>query len=263
MIKVILAGAMGNMGQAMLVALDSDKDIEVVGATDVHGHGKPLSDILGRGTSLRVESSLTKLINETTPEVLVDFTNAKAAMENVTLALTAGVRPVIGSTGLTDDNIALLHRLCEEKQCGAVIAPNFALGAILMMRFAQQAARYFPNCEIIEMHHDGKLDAPSGTAAATAKMVSNVNDTKVSQDVEGFEKTIGVRGGEVCGVPVHSVRLPGLVAHQEVIFGGTGETLTIRHDSLSRESFSSGLVLAVKKVINMNRMVVGLENLLE
>ncbi|WP_366921735.1 4-hydroxy-tetrahydrodipicolinate reductase [Metallumcola ferriviriculae] len=258
--KVVLTGANGQMGQAMLKVLDNESDIEVVGAVDVNG-GMPLNKVLGNDNPLKVEVSLAEVLANTQPDVLVDFTNARAAVENASEALKRGVRPVIGSTGLNTEQVSLLHSLCEENRCGALVAPNFALGAILMMRFAVECSKYFPDCEIVELHHDKKIDAPSGTAAATARMISE-SRTAANSPVEHREKTLGVRGGEIFGVPVHSIRLPGLVAHQEVIFGGEGETLTIRHDSLNRSSFGAGLVLAVRKVLNLDRMVIGLENLL-
>ena len=175
-------------------------------------------------------------------DAAVDFTAPSAVLGNATAALAAGVPCVIGTTGLSDDDLAELDSTARARTIPCFVAPNFALGAVLMMRFAAEAARHFPKAEIIELHHDRKLDAPSGTAARTAGLMEPAMD------------------GEV---PIHSVRLPGLVAHQEVIFGGLGETLTIRHDSLSRESFMPGVLLAVRRVREIDESpLVGLEHLL-
>lgn len=179
------------------------------------------------------------------------------------IALSHGVRPVVGTTGFSETDIEELRRLAEEKELGAIIAPNFAIGAILMMKFAQMAANYFEDVEIIEKHHDRKLDAPSGTAIKTAELISKVRQSKQQGHPDEKEELVGARGANVDGMRIHSVRLPGLVAHQEVIFGGVGQTLTIRHDSLNRESFMPGVKLAVEAVLNLKTLVYGLEHIIE
>ena len=196
-------------------------------------------------------------------DVLIDFSPGASAVEHGRAAIARGVSPVIGGTGLTADQITQLSGLCEARALGAVIAPNFAIGAVLMMEFARQAVRYLPQAEIIELHHDRKRDAPSGTALKTAAVIGQARGVPPSRAVQEDEMVPGARGGAVEGIRVHSVRLPGLVAHQEVIFGGPGQTLTIRHDSVTEESFMPGLLLAVRRVRALPGLVYGLEKLLE
>jgi len=186
-----------------------------------------------------VYDDLHRLIEERKPDVLLDFTTHPKTVEVAMTAIEHGVRPVIGATGWTRDEQQLLDALARERSLGAMLVPNFAIGAVLMMRFAQEAARHFPSVEIIELHHDAKRDKPSGTARLTADRIS--------------------AGGGPAEVPIHSVRLRGLLAHQEVLFGNTGELLTIRHDSLSRESFSAGILCAVRAVCDLRGLVVGLD----
>jgi 4-hydroxy-tetrahydrodipicolinate reductase len=195
--------------------------------------------------------------------VVVDFTRAEAAFANAQKALGAGVSPVVGTTGMSPEQIDTLRRLAEERSTGAIVAPNFALGAVLLMRFAAQAARYLPEVEIIELHHEKKADAPSGTAIKTAEMI---RAARAPERVARPTETIlvdGSRGGDFDGIRIHSVRLPGYVAHEEVIFGGVGQTLTLRHDSIDRISFMPGVLMACKRVRGLNRLVYGLEHLLE
>jgi 4-hydroxy-tetrahydrodipicolinate reductase len=196
------------------------------------------------------------------PDVIVDFTNAAWTPVVADAAVAAGVRLVIGTTGLSPEFIADLEGKCAAKRLGAVVAPNFAIGAVLMMQFARQAARFFESAEIIELHHDQKVDAPSGTAKATAEMMRAERENAFAHNEADKQTLPGTRGGELGGVAIHSVRLPGLVAHQEVIFGGLGQTLTIRHDSTGRDSFMPGVLLAAKAVMELDHLVVGLEGLL-
>ena len=216
-IRVAVAGAAGRMGTAVCEAVESDGGMVLVGRSDP-ALGVSVSEVLGDA------------------DVLVDFTEPASALPNAREAVSAGVNVVIGTTGFD------LGELDQLSGANVLVAPNFAIGAVLMMRFAAEAAALMPSAEIIELHHDKKLDAPSGTAARTAELM---------KDSSGKE------------VPIHSVRLPGLVAHQEVIFGGTGETLTIRHDALDRSSFMPGVLLAIRRVGDLpSSPVVGLENLL-
>lgn len=193
---------------------------------------------------------------------MVDFTTAKAAVQNIRTAITCGVRPVVGTTGIPEEELAELSRLCREKGLGGLVAPNFAIGAVLMMHFAGIAARYFSAAEIIELHHNQKLDAPSGTALKTAEIIAANRTSETVEDRTELEKLSGARGGSLAGIRIHSVRLPGFVAHQEVIFGGLGQTLTIRHDSISRESFMPGVIMGIRKVLELNEMVFGLDKLI-
>jgi 4-hydroxy-tetrahydrodipicolinate reductase len=225
-IRVLVAGAAGRMGQAVVAAVGGAEDMALVARVD------PVLPASG-GVFPDVPSALAA----GGVEVAVDFTRPDTVHANALACLDAGVHCVIGTTGLSEAQVAELGGLAEEGPANCLIAPNFAIGAVLMMRFAQEASRHMPKAEIVELHHDGKLDAPSGTAIRTASLMQ----------------------GEV---PIHSVRLPGLVAHQEVILGGVGETLTIRHDSLSRESFMPGVLLAVRAVRERPGLTVGLEPLL-
>ena len=212
---------------------------------------------------------LAALLAQTRPVALVDFTVPEAVMGNIRAALACHVVPIVGTTGLGPSDIAQVRDWCAEHKTGAIIAPNFAIGAILMMRFAQQAARYLPDAEIIEMHHERKLDAPSGTAAKTAEMIAQgrADAAPTALPPDAFEKMAGARGGKGAGdVPIHSVRLPGFVASQMVIFGGLGQTLTLRHDSLDRKSFMPGVLLAVRHApalaAGAGELIYGLEHLL-
>ncbi len=221
MIAVAVAGAGGRMGQAVCSAVDGAEDMELVARADP-ALGTTVADALSAS-----------------PDVLVDFTIPSTALDNARAAVAAGVHVVIGTTGFD------LTSLSELSGANVFVAPNFAIGAVLMMRFAAEAARHMRAAEIIELHHDRKLDRPSGTAARTAALMA------------------AARGGETSEIPIHSVRLPGLVAHQEVILGDVGQTLTIRHDSIDRESFMPGVLLAVRRVGSLSESpVVGLEHLL-
>ncbi|MCL6638454.1 MAG: 4-hydroxy-tetrahydrodipicolinate reductase [Firmicutes bacterium] len=262
--KVVVTGAYGRMGREVLRAVWGAPDKVLVGAVDARGEGTDAGHLIGAGeTGVKIRSNMVEVLKETRPDVMVDFTGPEAVFENAKACLYQGVRPVIGTTGLSAGEIEEIIRLSEKLGLGGLIAPNFAIGAILMMKFAREAARFMPHVEIIELHHDQKLDAPSGTAIKTAGLIAGVRGDFRQGLPSEIEKIPGVRGGE-CegGMRIHSVRLPGFVAHQEVIFGGLGQTLTIRHDSISRESFMPGVLLAIDKVMNLERVVYGLENLL-
>lgn len=223
-----------------------------------------MGEVIGLGSlGVAFSDSLETALLEERPDVLVDFTVPSSVRRHAEMALEMGVRPVVGTTGLSEEDIAELARLSGERRVGAVIAPNFALGAVLMMMFAARAAKYFPHVEIIEMHHDRKLDAPSGTSLKTAEMIARNRPELKQGHPEEKETLEGVRGGLRYGFRIHSVRLPGMVAHQEVIFGGPGQTLTLRHDSIDRESFMPGVKLAIQRVMELDHLVYGLEHLLE
>ncbi|MBQ4495388.1 MAG: 4-hydroxy-tetrahydrodipicolinate reductase [Selenomonadaceae bacterium] len=253
MIKVLVNGALGRMGRTVCNAVKADSELELVGAVDV---------IAGEVEGLTVETNLDAALKRLTPDVMVDFTRPAVVFDNVMTALANKVSPVVGTTGLSDDAKEKIRALAEANDTPAFIAPNFALGAVLMMLISQTIARYMPEVEIIELHHDKKLDAPSGTAELTAKMISEVRPPHKQGHPEEVERLEHVRGAEVDGIRIHSVRLPGYVAHQEVIFGGLGQTLTIRHDSTGRDSFMPGVVLACKKVRGLKGLTVGLDKLL-
>ncbi len=254
MIKVIIAGFKGKMGSTALDMVKADVDLTPVALLDPFATEKELDGV-------PVFTDKVDLIGFDA-DVWVDFTTPKFAYEHTRFALENGFAPVVGTTGFTADEIEKLTELSGQKKLGGLIAPNFAIGAILLMQFAAQASKYFPNLEIIELHHDKKKDAPSGTAVKTAELISQVR-TSQQQGVEDEEEALaGARGAEFNGFRIHSVRLPGLVAHQEVIFGGAGEGLTIRHDSYDRSSFMSGVNLGIKEVVKRQKLVYGLEHLL-
>lgn len=263
MIKVLVSGAAGRMGKEVLKTIWTSSDTELVAAVDPFASGEDVGLLMGIGSvGIKVEADLDKALKQSKPDVMVDFTTPKTVYKNTALALENMVRPVIGTTGLSFEEIENLKKLTLDKNLGGLIAPNFAIGAILMMKMASIACKYLPHVEIIELHHDKKLDAPSGTAIKTAELIEANQGEIKSSPVDEVEKIAGARGGNKNGIHIHSVRLPGLVAHQELIFGGVGETLTIRHDSISRESFMPGVLLAVRKVVELNAMVYGLDNIL-
>jgi 4-hydroxy-tetrahydrodipicolinate reductase len=263
MIKVLVSGANGRMGREVLRAITQDPECEIVATVDIKAAWEDVGEILGLGKSgVKMESDLEAAIKSHKPQVMVDFTHPKSVVGNVMTALRNGVIPVVGTTGITEADLAMIRTFCEENKATCFICPNFSIGAVLMMRFAQEAARYLPHCEIIEMHHDQKLDAPSGTALLTAKMITEQRQQCQQGHPDEEEKIPGARGGEFDGMRIHSVRLPGYVAHQEVIFGGVGQILTIRHDSLDRSSFMPGVVLACKKIVKRQGLIVGLDQLM-
>jgi 4-hydroxy-tetrahydrodipicolinate reductase len=263
-IKVAITGASGKMGQEAVRMVTSTAHFQLVATIDRQDAGKSLSEIDGMpNVDVKMYDDLDIALSEQECDVLIDLTNPKVGRKHMEIAFEHGVRPVVGTTGFTKQDIKELSKLAEDNGLGAVIAPNFAIGAILMMKFSQMAARYLPDVEIIEMHHDRKLDAPSGTAIKTAQMISEVRAAKKQGHEDEKEELPGAKGADFEGMRIHSVRLPGLVAHQEVLFGGIGQTLTIRHDSIDRTSFMPGIRLAVETVMKLDQLVYGLENIIE
>ncbi len=259
-IKTVVRGALGRMGQVTIDALSRDADIELVGAVG-HRVDRDSLALPGSGKTVPLSANLEETITKSRPQVLVDFTVASAVMPAVSIAAKHGVNLVIGTTGLKNEDISSLGKITEENSIGAVLAPNFALGAVLMIHMAKIAARYLESAEIIELHHDRKLDAPSGTARQTARVMAEARGSEFKQPPQ--QTPVSASRGEVTqGISIHSVRLPGLMAHQEVIFGGTGQTLTIRHDSISRECFMPGVILAIKEVVKRKGLIYGLDQLL-
>jgi 4-hydroxy-tetrahydrodipicolinate reductase len=242
MIKVGVLGARGRMGSAVCAAVESETDMELVAR-------------VGR------EEDPTALVDAGV-DVAVEFTTPDSVADNVRFCIDHGIHVVVGTSGLTEGDLDDLRRRVKAGEANVFVAPNFALGAVLMMAFAQRAARYYESAEIIERHHEKKVDAPSGTALRTAQLMNETHPGAWAAP-SSSESLTGSRGGDGDGVRIHSVRLVGSVAHQEVIFGGVGETLTIRHDSLDRSSFMPGVILAVRRVATLDGVTVGLENLLE
>jgi 4-hydroxy-tetrahydrodipicolinate reductase len=242
-IRVGVVGANGKMGASAVAAVQADPDCELVAAIDV-------DDSLEELTRARCE-------------VVVDFTNPLVVMDTLAFCITHGIDAVVGTSGFTPERVETLSLWASQRANARVlIAPNFSMGAVLMIAFAGIAAPYFESVEIIESHHPEKIDAPSGTARFTAETIATARKSMTQAPDATQAQDVGARGITVDGVPIHSVRLRGLVAHQEVVFGGIGETLTIKHDSLSRDSFMQGVLLAIKEISHIDGVVVGLENVL-
>ncbi|HUW64451.1 MAG TPA: 4-hydroxy-tetrahydrodipicolinate reductase [Spirochaetia bacterium] len=264
MLRVVVSGAAGRMGRMVVSAVCRAEDLELVGAVDRQQVGVDAGTLAGLDpVGVPLGSDLDGVLEWARPDVMVDFTNPSAVAANLHTAIRHLVCPVVGTTGLSESDMEEIKRRCAENRLGCVVAPNFALGAVLMMRLAAICAPHMPQVEIIELHHDQKVDAPSGTAVKTAEALKDARARAGLGPVDGQEILPGARGAAYDGgIRIHSVRLPGLMAHQEVIFGGLGQTLTIRHDSISRESFIPGILLAVRKVTALTGVIYGLENLL-
>jgi len=260
-IRVAVHGALGRMGREAINAICADPELEPVGAVDLRAGDNSLP-LPGQYGSVPLSSDLEVLLDQTRPEVLVDFSVADAALSAARTAAKRRVNLVIGTTGLSSDDLVEIDGLAKEAGVGAVVAPNFALGAVVMIHLARAAAKFFDHAEIIEMHHEQKLDAPSGTALSTARAIREAREEPFLYPRVHKESLRGTRGGELEGVALHSVRLPGLLAHQEVIFGAAGQTLTIRHDTINRECYMPGVLLAVKKVFEHKGLVYGLDKLM-
>ena len=258
-IKVVVNGAQGRMGWEVVKAVCREADLELVGAVELEAASASLT-LPGNSGSVPLSSDLVSILTDYRPDVVVDFTTRDVVVQAARICLEKGANIVIGTTGLTDDEVTEIGRLAQSHGLAAVVAPNFALGAVLMMHMAKLAARYFDYAEIIELHHNLKTDAPSGTAIMTAKLMAEARGSSFFRPVA--DEAQDSRGGEIKGITVHSVRLPGLVAHQEVLLGGLGQTLSIRHDSISRESFMPGVVLAIREVVKRQGLVYGLDTLL-
>ncbi|UOQ93562.1 4-hydroxy-tetrahydrodipicolinate reductase [Halobacillus shinanisalinarum] len=263
-IKMIVAGPRGKMGQEALRMIEKEDNFKLVGCIDRKYDGSKVKDVAGLpALDAVIYTDAEQCLSEIDADVLVDLTTPEFGYKHTKLALENGVRPVVGTTGFTEEQMEELTNLSETKKLGTVIAPNFAVGAVLMMQFSKWAAKHFQDVEIIEKHHDQKLDAPSGTAVKTAELIKEERESHHQGHTDEKETLEGARGADVDGMKIHSVRLPGLVAHQEVIFGGLGQTLTIKHDSHHRESFMSGVKLAATEVMKIDVLVYGLEHLLD
>lgn len=263
MIKVLVNGAGGKMGSEVVRSVVQEEGLILVGGVDPKDSGKDIGDLVGiEKKGIIVEHQLSDALKNSKPEVVVDFTSPAIIYENAKMVLGAGINMVIGTTGLTAAQRDDLAQICTETGANCLVAPNFSLGAVLLMKVSTEIVKYLPNVEIVELHHNHKLDAPSGTAKLTAEKMAAARVLEPDAD-ETIESLSGVRGGCYENIPIHSIRLPGYVAHQEVLFGGYGEILTLRHDSLDRKSFMPGVMLACKKVVTTKGLVYGLENYLE
>jgi 4-hydroxy-tetrahydrodipicolinate reductase len=256
MIRVAISGS-GQMGSLVLATIEAQEDMTPVGIIEPQGFVDP-EHASASGTVYPVHADPAALFEAGQPDVVVDFTNAEFTPRLVEAAMAHGVRPVIGTSGVPAETLSMLREQCAARGLGAVYAANFAIGAVIQMHMARIAARFFDSAEIIELHHDRKVDAPSGTALATARLMREARGRDFDANTPDLEHIEGGRGARLGGVPIHSVRLPGIVASQEVIFGGTGQTLTLRHDSTGRDSFMPGVLLAVREVTQRTELVEGL-----
>jgi len=272
-IPVVVVGALGKMGLETMSAVQAAPGLQLIACIDPMFAGDsaccPIASDCVPLASLDELMAKELVDPKVTRTVLIDFTRPDVVEANLAQALPLGFDCVVGTTGLSEEQLAALETRIYEDRC-LFIAPNFAIGAVLMMQLAEKVIPYMPMVEVIEFHHDNKLDAPSGTAKRTAEMLAVVRTEVLpnfSSSAPGAETELpgcsGARGALIDGVPVHSVRIPGYVAHQEVIFGGLGQTLTIRHDSIDRSSFMPGVVLACEKVVSRSGLIIGLENLMD
>ena len=249
MIKVAVCGALGKMGKEVVQAVTECPETELTAQIDIAGED--------------MYHTIEEASKAASIDIVIDFTQPKSIFENAKYCLNNGIKIVIGTTGLKDEEIEYLKKLSKEKNTGCLIAPNFSTGAVLMMMFARQAAKYIDNSEIIELHHNHKKDAPSGTSIKTAAMMAEVKENFTKNNCPETETIKGARGGNsYSNIHIHSVRMPGYIASQEVIFGSSGQIMTIRHDSMDRKCYMQGVLLAVKHVAKNNDFVYGLDNIM-
>ena len=265
MIRVLLNGAAGKMGRAMGAGILGEEDMQLVAVVDKMCVGHTFADLSGcccAANELVIEEDLATALKRTQPDVMLDFTSPQAVKGNLITALSLSVPCVVGTTGLSDADLAELEQLALQHDVPLFVAPNFTLSAILMMRFAAEAAKYFPHYEIFEMHSEGKLDAPSGTALHSARLMEEQRGAAQIELPDVRETIPGSRGGNYAETHIHSVRLPGFVAKQDIIFGGLGQRLTIGQENISREGFFPGVALALRSIGQLKGLTVGLEHLL-
>ncbi|MQS75611.1 4-hydroxy-tetrahydrodipicolinate reductase [Companilactobacillus halodurans] len=257
MIKVIISGFNGSMGQKAVNMVNSASDMQLVA-----GYNSIITDLdpktYGLSDDVKVFNKLADINIEA--DIWIDFSVPSAVFENTKFAIEQGIRPVIGTSGMSEDQTSELKKLADSKELGGIIASNFGLSAVLMMKFAQVAAKYFSESEIVEKHHEDKIDAPSGTAMNTARLIYQARGK--DQEQHSSEDPLHTRGGDYHGTKIHALRLPGFVADEEVIFGGVGETLTISQSTSDRESFMTGVKLAIHEVMKRNQLVIGLEQII-
>lgn len=257
MIKVLVNGALGRMGSEVVKKVTAENDLTIAAVVDI----KPGTITVDENV-YQVTTDLVAAIKETQPDVVVDFTRPDVVMDNLRKVLALGVRAVVGTTGFSEADLQEVDSLAKANNTALLIAPNFALGAVVMMKLACEAAKYFPHVEIIEKHHDKKLDAPSGTAIITAQKISEVRAAMQQGNPDEKETMPGARGADYEGMKIHSVRLPGYVASQEVIFGGQGEVLRISTEPINRECYMPGVALGCRKIMDKQGLVYGLDKLL-
>jgi 4-hydroxy-tetrahydrodipicolinate reductase len=269
-IPVVVNGATGKMGREIIKAVHQAPDLQLFGALakNPQWEGQDIGEIVGLGEievpiSRDYESLMAMLSQEKQPGIVIDVTHPDAIYQNIRSAIAYGVRPIVGTTGLTPKQINELTEFADKASTGCIIAPNFSIGVILMQQAAIQASKYFDHVEIIELHHNQKADAPSGTAVQTAQLLAEMGKTYNPQLVEETEKIPGARGGLAEeNIRIHSIRLPGFIAHQEVIFGAAGQIYTLRHDTTDRTCYMPGVLLCCRKILDLKTLVYGLEKIL-
>ncbi len=264
MIKVGVIGALGKMGREVVKSVINAKDMELICAVDIMSSGQDTGFIAtGLANGIIIETDIEKAIQNKKPDVVIDFTQPQGIFEHVCMYMKNKVKSVIGTTGLTQDNIDELRKLSKENNTACLIAPNFSTGAVLLMMFAKQAAKYFNNAEIIELHHNKKKDAPSGTAIKTAQLMAEVNPDFTLNNCPEKELIEGARGAKTSGnIHIHSVRMPGYIASQEVIFGASGQILKLAHHTMERSCYMDGVLLATRYVFDNNEFIYGLDNIM-
>ena len=264
MIKVGVVGALGKMGKEVIKAVFNSSDMKIVMAVDIQKVGVDVGSlILGQNIEVKIEEDLINSIKTSKPDVIVDFTQPSTIYEHVCTYMDQQIHSVIGTTGLNEDQLKNIESMSKENNTSCLIAPNFSTGAILLMNFAKQAAKYFDNAEIIELHHNQKKDAPSGTAIKTAQLMSESNNNFSTGNCTEVELLQGARGANTdSNIRIHSVRMPGYIASQEVIFGANGQIFKIKHDTMDRSCYMAGVLLAIRHVYDNISFVYGLENIM-
>ncbi len=257
-IKVLVNGATGKMGTETVAAVTRQEDLALVGATCFRDRGPSLN--LSNGEQIPLSTDLAELIQRVKPDVMVDFTNATVCMESAVIAAANSINMVLGASGFSPEQLAQLDALASDNGIGIIVAPNFALGAVVLKRLAEQAAPYFDYVDIVESHHEAKIDSPSGFALALARSLGE--SKQFSRNQPEKEHLPNARGAEHNGVSIHSIRMPGRSAHHEVIFGAAGQTVTLRHDTLGRDCYMPGVIRCIQEVGGRPGLVIGLENIL-
>ena len=262
--RIVMFGICGNMGAAISRELVKEKDLELVAGFDKKNVGKDLGEFLtGNKSGYKIYNTYQE-IKKMAPDIIIDFTVASSAMKTINWAIENNIDIIVGTTGFSKEDLKHIKEKASSSKSKTLIAPNFSIGAVLMIKISGMIAKYFDNCEIIELHHDKKKDAPSGTSIATTEQISLSKTFNGDKFKEGETESIeGSRGGFTNGIHIHSIRLPGLLAHQNIIFGTKGQTLTIRHDSMDRLAFYPGITLAIRSLDNLPNYTYGIEKLVE
>lgn len=262
--RIVIFGICGNMGKSISSELIKEKDIELAGGFDVENIGGDIGEFLtGKKTGRRISGSYEE-IKKLKPDIIVDFTNAAAAKKTIDWSIASGINIIVGTTGFSKEDLDSIRKKASKSKSKTLIVPNFSIGAVIMIEISKMIAKYFDSCEIIELHHDRKRDAPSGTSLMTAEKINLGKNYKKDRLGKNEKENIKCsRGGFIDGIHIHSIRMQGLLAHQNVIFGTRGQTLTIKHDSLDRSSFYPGVILAIRNIDKLPEYTFGLEKLIK